>query len=597
MTSPVVLVGCSQSYVIYIIYSQFVTVSNVKFKHSDILPQYVTELINIKLSCCFSCIMENITLLKHGVEALNLIGRSYLNSIKFEIEHSSQVCCQVILLQYTACSSWSNYDNHTHVVIINQLYSHGNVIYKHRLTADNAAVRLLLDSTMYVVNILLTNSYFCNMDRTALQIKNRCSPTAKSTLVKNCTFKSISIHIPIVKVLMSHISKNLKFIDCVFRSNKAMANMRLVELAHNLLCSQIKNKKKLSPVDGISLIRCQFMDNNKELLIIENKLHAIGKLNVTLESLDVLRNTVMDHDARDMILITEMNVYIKGLVRNDARFGIVQFKLCNILCSGKILFDSNYFNEAISLDTHIKVTEHTNITIISNRYKNDIIAVTSAEKYYQAYPLCLFQYLGINNNTRVEDLLSQYTITLIDNYNINNAPRLPQQNNCSITFCHFMSHCKWLSSSAFNNYNPEVINRQIIQYDNNTCFHHKHICYCSESKGINCSVDTLGMVYPGQTLQTNLCIMCNNNGSTILYAEVHSIDLPSSSCNIAHQSQLVSVIGNHSNTVNYTIVSNTPDNNKCELFLTATPFLNKIYDAFYVELLLCPIGFTLKWDV
>ena len=70
MMSPVVLVGCSQPYVIYIIYSQFVTISNVEFKHCGILPQNVTELTNIKLSCCFSCIMENVTLLKHGVKAI-----------------------------------------------------------------------------------------------------------------------------------------------------------------------------------------------------------------------------------------------------------------------------------------------------------------------------------------------------------------------------------------------------------------------------------------------------------------------------------------------------------------------------------------------
>ena len=596
MMSPVVLVGCSQPYVIYIIYSQFVTISNVELKHCGILPQNVTELTNIKLSCCFSCIIKNVTLLKHGVKAINLIGRSYLNGIKFEIVQPSRMCCQVILLKYTACSSWSSYDNHTHIVIIDQLYSHGNVIY-HRFTTDNAVVYLHLDYTMYVVSILLTNSYFCNMDRAALQIKNRCFPTAKSILVKNCTFKSISNFNPIVKVLMSHINKNLKFIDCIFHSNKAMGIKISVELRQNFKCSQIK----LSLVSSISLIRCRFVDNNyKELLIIENKLHAIGKLNIVLESLNVLRNTVMKTRNIDMILITGMNVHIKGpinIFRNDARLSIIQFKLCNILCSGKILFDSNHCNEAISLDTHIKVTEHTNMTIISNRYRNDIITVTSAEKYYQVHPFCLFQYIGINNNTRIEDLLSHYTIILSENYNINNAPRLPLRNdhiNCSVTFCHFLSHCKWISSLTFNNYNPEVINRQIVQYDDSSCYNHKHICYCSESKGINCSVDMLGMVYPGQTLQTNLRNMCNNYSNNILYAEVHSIDLPSSSCNIARQSQLVSIVGSDSNAVNYTIVSNMPNNNRCELFLTTTPFLNKIYDAFYVELLPCPVGFTLQ---
>ena len=51
--SPVVLVGCSQSYVIYIIYSQFVTISNVEFKHCGILLQDVKELTNIKYLAAF----------------------------------------------------------------------------------------------------------------------------------------------------------------------------------------------------------------------------------------------------------------------------------------------------------------------------------------------------------------------------------------------------------------------------------------------------------------------------------------------------------------------------------------------------------------
>ena len=103
-------------------------------------------------------------------------------------------------------------------------------------------------------------------------------------------------------------------------------------------------------------------------------------------------------------------------------------------------------------------------------------------------------------------------------------------------------------------------------------------------------------MYPGQTLQTNLCTVNANDDSTVLYVEVHNIYLPSSTCKIAHQSQLINIIGNHSNSVNYTIVASTAtaDNNRCELFLTATPFLNKIYDVFYVELLPFPMGFTLQ---
>ena len=88
--------------------------------------------------------------------------------------------------------------------------------------------------------------------------------------------------------------------------------------------------------------------------------------------------------------------------------------------------------------------------------------------------------------------------------------------------------------------------------------------------------------------------MQSNDNSTVLYAEAHNVNLPNSACKIAHRSQLISIIGNHSNTVNYTIVSSIPDTNRCKLFLTATPFLNKVYDIFDIELLPCPIGFNLQ---
>ena len=163
-----------------------------------------------------------------------------------------------------------------------------------------------------------------------------------------------------------------------------------------------------------------------------------------------------------------------------------------------------------------------------------------------------------------------------------------------ILFCHYISHCKWLPLGAFYDSDPETVNQQIINIDDNICSYHKHICYCSQSKIANCSINVLGTVYPGQTLQTNLCNMYSNDDNTILYTEIHDVNLPNSTCMIAHHSKLVNIIGNHSNTVNYTIASKIPKNYRCELFLTATPFLNKIYDVFYVELLACPIGFTLQ---
>jgi len=54
--SPVVLVGCSQSYTINIINSQFVNIKNIIFKHCSNLPDKKAKLTNLQMSCCFSCI-------------------------------------------------------------------------------------------------------------------------------------------------------------------------------------------------------------------------------------------------------------------------------------------------------------------------------------------------------------------------------------------------------------------------------------------------------------------------------------------------------------------------------------------------------------
>ena len=283
-----------------------------------------------------------------------------------------------------------------------------------------------------------------------------------------------------------------------------------------------------------------------------------------------------------------MNVYIGGtfnVTKNRCELSIMHFQSCDILLHGKIIFSKNNCGQVILLNTYTKVMEYTNITFNGNTYKNNVISIKeNTEQYSQPYPFCFIQYITVNDNAKPKDLLSHYSVSFTDNnrvrmlpfhhiININGSRLSSQNNNHSILFCHHISHCKWLPFGAFFATDPESVNRQIINIKDQSCSYHKHICYCPQSKNVNCSIDTLGTVYPGQTLQTNLCVVPPNDDSTILYAKVHNINLPNSTCKIAYHSQLINVIGYHSNTVNYTIVSSIPDNNRCELFLTATPFL------------------------
>ena len=97
-------------------------------------------------------------------------------------------------------------------------------------------------------------------------------------------------------------------------------------------------------------------------------------------------------------------------------------------------------------------------------------------------------------------------------------------------------------------------------------------------------------MYPGQALQVELCTPCDNETSA-LYPEVSGVHLPKSTCKVASYTEM-NVIYGHSTTVNFTIISEST--NVCELILTTTLNFNYISEAFYVQLLSCPVGFTLQ---
>ena len=172
-----------------------------------------------------------------------------------------------------------------------------------------------------------------------------------------------------------------------------------------------------------------------------------------------------------------------------------------------------------------------------------------------------------------------YTIIISDNFIY----------KCIFSFHHFISYCKWIHTAAFYGHNSRVINQKIIQIHQELQHsrHHTTIFYCS-----NFTTDKIGPVNPGQTLQEELCMPCSGDNYSILYAETHNKLLPESACKIAHQTELVNFITNNSIVISYTIVSEVHDS--CELFLTVSPFLYYIYEVFDVQLLPCPIGFTLQ---
>ena len=421
---PTVLIGCSQSfYAIYISDSFFVSITNVKFKHCSILPNNVTR-PTLKLFCCFSCKIENVTFVQYGIVGYNLIGRSYLNNVKVETIQSSKVCHGMILLQHSICPPRHTYSNCTHDLTINQLYVQ-NCISVDTSTYENAGLQINLDTTTYHVNTLLTNSEFHGMNRPALVIKNRYSHTRSYVFIINCTFELITAK-RAIKVYASLFNKTVRFINCEFHDNMGLITIAIVVCRYPNECELIVNATNalLSAnkiLTNISFVKCQFISNVNEFMVVNNKYPILSnfKANILFESLIISHNYPSRGSSANIISITTMNVHINGtfnVTNNRCKQAIVQFWSCDVLFSGTMVFFRNICKGVISTNTHIKVMEYTNITFFKNICENNVILVETSVEYYQPYPFCLFQYITMNNNTKTKDLLAHYAIVFRYNH-------------------------------------------------------------------------------------------------------------------------------------------------------------------------------------
>ena len=271
------------------------------------------------------------------------------------------------------------------------------------------------------------------------------------------------------------------------------------------------------------------------------------------------------------------------ITMNKVHKSIMTFQYSHrIIFKGKLLFQSNKCRQIIALKSlkrdagiYIEVMENSNISFNLNKIVNKLVVIDIETKYYNFCLFCIFQFVTKQNTSAI--LPSHYTIIISENNFI--KPEL-----CTLSFRYLISNCEWIPKAVFYGHKPEIINQQIVRLDHR--LEPSTILYCS-----NQSIVTLGPVYPGQMLQVELCMPCSDDNS-VLYAETQNTLLPISACKVAHQNELVNFITNNSRKVNYTIVSEA--NNSCKLFLTVSPFLYYIYEVFDVQLLPCPIGFTLQ---
>ena len=335
---------------------------------------------------------------------------------------------------------------------------------------------------------------------------------------------------PSIAIVLSHNRKSVTFKQCSFKNNYIDDHLISILIRAKKACYG-NSRHCVGPITNVTFVRCQFARNTGELIKAKG---SPCRENVLIIGPSKFANAVMHSNIKirgDLIFISDMSVHIIGsvIITSNHVESIMYFKSCEVSFYQDIMLVSNHCDQLITLQfTCIKMMENSNITLFKNKVLNKLIE-TNYDNEYKLYPLCIFQFVTLKNTTNISPTL--YSVNIIDNshfigkqYGIRKdqlAANAKRKKKCSFPSYYFTPHCQWIPNAAFYDYNPRDIYQQIIKIHGQNLSYHE-ICHCPQNGNDNCSIDTLGPVYPGQTLQLELCTPCNDEPS-ILYAEVSSI--------------------------------------------------------------------------
>ena len=583
-----VLVGCFHSHVLKIYTSHYVNIRNVMFKrcYNAQLQPYI-YLTSLYLSWCFSCVLENVTFTNFGIVGANLIGHSYLNAIS--ITHTTGQLCQGITLGYSDNDHLLTNEIEYHLLMNKiQIIEIGN-----GFKCFNFNDYYIAGLGVYIArqaksgSIIISNSFFKGIHDTALSIRSNCAANKVIVSLNSCVFHSIvALNKPVVLAVLYYYNKFVSFRNCTFKHNYAEHPVVSIKIGGviDTFCKSVLVNKTVTSSSSLSFTEGKFMSNNGQLLL----LRCMHNRSISMIGPIIIKNNwSIAKRSRNLVIFENMVVHIHGPVtisqNNGGNYNILLFMTSEVSFYGNIIFKLNICPQIIFLHfqyAYIKILEYTNITFINNKCSNKLIEVMKHGDFRNDF--CLFQYMTSSNKSTVSP----------NNYAINVKGMSKTQNKtCSFLYYHFTPNCQWLPTAAFQSYNSETLNHQIIHIDDDQLNYHM-ICLCYDNGTYDCSRNILGPVYPGQVLQLHLCTPCSDKTS-ILYIETYDSLQINSSCRITNPAEITNTISHHAKLINYTIVSGAP--NTCKLFLTISSYQQQYaYEVFRVKLLPCPVGFILQ---
>ena len=562
---------------------------------------------------------------KHVISLLgiNILGESYMQDIT----------CFEMHFYYNEIST--EMKNHTFLVnrysIINNL-------------RGEYGIYLNLSQYSYKMTFQVSNTSITKPKRKAFICAISHSSTIQNmVLITNCQFSNNSNYF---KYLFYSVNVSVHFNCCQFYYNtnlncEGFIRISHVEFAgifhcnfinnHNILLLNSKELIQVINVSNTTIKHCYFYSNNLMVLYAFNS-------TVLIHSTTISTTNYKTSLCGDIIMLDNTRLWLSGPVifhKNRMRYmSIITMFNSNITALGYIEFSRNravsiinigytlYYDDNHCQRTSIQFKDNTTITIISNEIYMYFTTLGSLDRdvatnYECHYPQCLFQYYStrdldncihtgnysiiIENNifkntifNNIADLIiSEFENDYILNFLKYNLDKALKKLFAMIT------HCYWLPQSSFTTTIPLDVNRQYIQYKNNSQLlqmnAEKTLCYCSDKKH-DCFKDELGYLYPGQTLTVAFYVSMDFNFTAeteklSIIAELNIKQMYASPCKVINAKETIQLIDKNCTEVKYTISFPINMHKWCELFLK-TSQTQDIYDIFYIRELPCPLGFV-----
>ena len=553
---------------------------------------------------------------------INILGDSYIQDFT----------CFEMHFYYNEIST--EMKNHTLLV------NHYSIINNFR---GEYGIYLYLSQYSYKMTFQVSNTFITKLKRDAfICVISHSSTIQNMVLITNCQFVNNSNYF---KYLFYSVNVSVHFNCCQFYYNIYLNYEGFIRITHgeiarifhcnfnhNVLSLHSKEEFAIIQVINVSdttVKHCYFYSNNLMVLYALRSTVLIHSTTISTTKIPFYYTVghVIKLDNTRLclsgpVIFHKNRMYLMSIITmfnsNITVYGHIEFSrnhAVSIIGYGcTIYYDNNYCQR-----TSINFKDNSTIAIISNdiyMYFMSKCLHVNAPKCH--YPQCFFQYFStknlnnsihtgnysiiIENNSFKNNILSFITDVIITeahesyvmNFFKNNLNKIFKKLFATIT------HCYWLPQSSFTTTIPLDVNRQYIQYKNNSQLllmsANKTLCYCSDKKHYDCFKDELGYLYPGRTLTVAFYVSVGSNFNAeteqfSIIAGVNVKQMHASPCKVINAKEIVQFIDKNCTKVKYTISFPINMHKWCELFLK-TSQTQDTYDIFYIRELSCPLGFV-----